>query len=145
MTDNGGEVRVHAVEVYERPDTQEAEPRLPILLLRDEMGREFHLPIGSCDALAIHIALTQQQVARPLTHDLALRLLERLEGRLERVVIDAYAEEGCHATLLVSSARGAQLITARAGDAVALALRADMPIHATEDVLSHVANPGETP
>ena len=144
MTDNGGEVRIHAVGVYERPETEEAEPRLPVLLLRDELGREFNLPIGSCDGLAIHIALTQQQVSRPLTHDLALRLLERLEGRLERVVIDAYGEEGCHATLLITSARGAQLLTARAGDAVALALRADLPMFATEDVLAQVGRPGET-
>jgi hypothetical protein len=123
------------VGVFEQPlASEEAETKLPLLLLRDDLGRESRLPVGSCDGLAIHIALTQQQVSRPLTHDLALRLLEKLSGKLARVVIDAYSEEGCRATLTISTPKGEQEMEARAGDGVALALRADLPIFITEDV-----------
>lgn len=146
MADNGGEIRVHPVGVFEQPgEPEEAEARPPILLLRDEIGREYHLPVGSCDGLAIHIVLTQQQVSRPLTHDLALRLLEKLSGQLERVVIDAYSDDGCHATLSLATPKGAQRLEARAGDGVALALRADLPIFITEEVLARVSRPGELP
>lgn len=135
MADNGGEIRVHPVGVFEAPLTaEENQIRPPVLALRDDMGREFHLPIGSCEGVAIHFALSQQQVARPLTHDLALRLLEKLSGKLERVLIDGYSEAGCHATLRLSGPTGDQVIAARAGDGVALALRADLPIFVTEEV-----------
>ena len=42
---------------------------------------------------------------------------------------------GCHATIHLSTARGAQAVQARAGDGVALALRAEIPIYVTEEVL----------
>jgi hypothetical protein len=141
---NGGEIRVHPVGVFEQPLESEEEAGLPVLLLRDEAGREFHLPIGSCDGLAIHLALTQQHVSRPLTHDLALRLLEKLSGQLQRVVIDAYSEEGCHATLSISTPRGPQLLEARAGDGVALALRADLPVFITEEVYARARGPSNS-
>lgn len=135
MPDNGGEIRVHPVGVFEQPtDSEEAEAKLPLLVLRDDIGRECRLPVGSCDGLAIHLALTQQHVSRPLTHDLALRLLEKLSGKLERIVIDAFSEEGCRATLTLSTPKGEQELEARAGDGVALALRADLPIFITEEV-----------
>jgi bifunctional DNase/RNase len=146
VSENGGEVRVHPVGVFEHPgEAEEGEGRPPILLLRDEIGREFQLPIGSCEGLAIHIALTQQQISRPLTHDLALRLLEKLSGKLERVVIDMYSEQGCHATLSLGTPQGAQRVEARAGDGVALALRAELPIFITEEVLARANRPGELP
>ena len=145
MSDNGGEVRVHPVGVFEQSgEPDEAEARPPVLLLRDEVGRECHLPVGSCDGLAIHIALTQREVARPLTHDLALRLVERLSGKLERVVIDAYSEEGSRATLHLSGPSGVQRLEAGAGDGVALALRADLPVFVTEEVLARAGGSGDS-
>jgi len=51
------------------------------------------------------------------------------------VLIDTYSEEeGCRATLEISSPRGRHSLGARAGDGVALALRAELPIYVTEDV-----------
>ena len=129
------EVRVHPVGVFEQPADSDDEARPPLLHLRDDMGREIHLPIGSCEGLAIQWVLLGRHVPRPLTHDLALQLLARLSGSLERVVIDTYSEEeGCRATLEISSPRGRQSLGARAGDGVALALRAELPIYVTEEV-----------
>ncbi len=140
MSDGGDEVQVHPVAVFEQHTTvEEAEFRVPMLLLRDEVGREVHLPIGSCDGFAIHIALTQQAVARPQTHDLGLRLLEKLSARLTRVVIDAYTEEGARATLSIESPAGEQTLQARAGDGIALALRAELPIFMTQEVLEQAS------
>lgn len=144
MSGTGDEVRVHPVGVFEQQVTAEdAELRIPMLLMRDDVGREIHLPIGSCDGFAIHIALTQASVARPLTHDLGLNLLEKLSARLERVVIDSYTEEGCRATLSIAAADGTHTVQARAGDGIALALRAELPIYMTEEVLEQAGNSGE--
>ncbi len=81
VNEGGDAVQVHPVGVFEQQvDPQDPEARVPMLLMRDDLGREVRLPIGSCDGFAIHIALTQQAVLRPLTHDLGLALLERLHG-----------------------------------------------------------------
>jgi hypothetical protein len=128
---------VHPVGVFEQQpegEEEEAEIRAPMLLLRDDLGRKVQVPIGSCDGLAIHIALSQQVVARPLTHDLGLHLLDKLSSRLEHVLIDDYSLDGCRATLRISSSTGPRALRARAGDGIALALRADLPIFMTEAV-----------
>jgi uncharacterized protein len=136
MSAAGDEIRVHPIGVYEQQGESEEDVRPPVLLLRDDLGREVRLPIGSCEGLAIQFVLVQTHVPRPLTHDLALHLLAKLSGRLEHVVIDRYSEqEGCHATLEFATEQGPRSLEARAGDGVALALRADLPVYVTEEVL----------
>jgi len=137
------EIRVQVVGVFERQIVfYNQEQRIPLLLVRDTSDRELHLPIGSCEGLAIHLALNQQVVPRPLTHDLGLRILERLSAQLDRVVIDDLSEEGSHATIHLRTAESDLTVDARPGDAVALALRAEAPIYVTEELLARAAESG---
>ncbi len=141
MAAGNNEVKVEVVGVFEQEVSfQEQEHRIPVLLIRDPVGRELRLPIGSCEGLAIQIVLEQHVMPRPLTHDLALRLMERLHAQLERVVIDELTESGAHATLHLTTPQGEITMDARPGDAVALALRADVPIHVTEELLGAVGS-----
>ncbi len=136
MAAGGDEVKVEVVDVFEQQVTaHDQEHRIPLLVLRDKLSRELRVPIGSCEQLAIQIALQQRLVARPLTHDLALRLLDRLSGRLERVVVDELTSQSTHATLHVNSPEGPLTMEARPGDAIALALRAEVPIFVSENLL----------
>jgi hypothetical protein len=129
------EVKVEVVGILEQEVTfGERERRIPVLLLRDSEKRDVGIPIGSCEALAIQIALEQRVVPRPLTHDLALRLLDRLSAKLERAVVDELSESHTHATLYLQCSDGQIEMDARAGDAIALALRADVPVFVTEDI-----------
>ncbi len=131
----GDEVKVYPVGIFEQ-ESEEEEPRPPLLALRDDMGREMRIPIGACEGLAINVALDGQHFPRPLTHDLALHLLDKLSAKLEHVVLDSLSEDdGCRATISLTTAGGVQTIQARAGDGVALALRAEIPIYVTEEVL----------
>lgn len=145
MTAGPDEVRMEVVGVFEQavrlPDREE---RVPLLLLRDPRNRELRLPISSCEGLAIHVALQQQVVARPLTHDLALRLLDRLSSGLSRVVIyEVAGEEGaCRARLHLVTGEGELLVEAQPGDAVALAVRAEAPVYVTEELLAHAGQFG---
>ena len=140
MTAGPDEVEVQVVGVYEqRLDLRDEAQRIPLLLLKDLTNRELHLPIGSCEGLAIHIAIEQQVVPRPLTHDLAIRLLDRLSAGIDRVVIDGFTDHDFHATIHLQTAQGSLTLDARPGDAVALALRAEVPIYATEGVLAQAA------
>ncbi len=139
MASGNSEVKVEVVGIFEQEVSfQEQEHRIPVLLVRDSIGRELRLPIGSCEGLAIQIVLEQHMMPRPLTHDLALRLLERLQAQLGRVVIDELTESGAHATLYLTTSQGEIAMDARPGDAVALALRADVPIHVTEELLGGI-------
>ncbi len=137
------EVRVQAVGVFEHQVVfRDQEQHIPVLLVRDESERELRLPVGSCEGLAIHIALEQQVFPRPLTHDLGLRILERLSAQLDRVVIDELSEDGAHATIHLHTADSELALDAHPGDAVALALRAEAPIYVTEEILARAGETG---
>ena len=140
MAVGGDEVSVEVVGVFEQqPDLLEQEPTAPVLILRGPGDRELHIPVTSCEGLAIHVALQQHVVARPLTHDLALRLLDRFSAKLQRVVIDDFQEGAYYASLHLLATEREISLAARPGDAVALAVRAEAPVCVTEDVFARVS------
>ena len=76
---------------------------------------------------------------RPLTHDLFAAALERLGVRVERVVINELTDETYHARIHLER-DGVQVeVDARPSDALALAVRAEVPIFAADEVLAQAA------
>jgi bifunctional DNase/RNase len=143
VADAANEVEVSVVGVFEErragADQHEAQP---VVMLRDAVSRELRIPVASCEGLAILVGLEQPVSRRPLTHDLALRLIESLAANLERVVIDEVPDdEVYYARLHLRASQGELSMEARPGDAMAMALRADVPIYVTEDVLVRAAWP----
>ena len=137
MAAGAEEIQVEVVGIVEQDvAVRNQQQRIPVVVLRDQATREVQIPVGSCEGFAIQIALEQHHVPRPLTHDLALHLMEKLSARLERVVIDALSAHIAHATLHLSSNEGSLTMDARPGDGIALALRADVPIYVTENIFS---------
>jgi len=105
----------------------------PIVLLRESDG-ERYLPIwvGAVEATAI--AYAQQGVVppRPLTHDLMRDLLAALDATVSQVRITALEDGVFYAVIVFESGLEVQ---ARPSDAIALALRGDIPIVGAEAVL----------
>ena len=105
----------------------------PIVLLRETDG-ERYLPIwvGAVEATAI--AYAQQGVVppRPLTHDLMLDLLEAVDAPLQEVRITDLSDGVFYCIIVFTS--GLE-VSARPSDAIALALRADVPIVGAEEVV----------
>lgn len=105
----------------------------PIVLLRETDG-ERYLPIwvGAVEATAI--AYAQQGVVppRPLTHDLMLDLLEAVDAPLQEVRITDLSDGVFYSIIVFTS--GLE-VSARPSDAIALALRADVPIVGAEEVV----------
>jgi bifunctional DNase/RNase len=99
-----------------------------MVTLREEEHpyRSVPIVIGQPEARAIQAAWTKAAAKRPSTWDLFVAALDAVEGRLDRVVIDA-VEEGRHffAHLELESAAGRRSVPARPSDAIALALRAE--------------------
>ena len=117
----------------------------PMLLLQEQEGERRLLPIyiGHPEASAIHLALEHVTPPRPLTHDLLALVLDELGATLERVVITAVIDHTYHAELHLTAADGEHVVSARTSDSVALALRCEAPIFATEELLDEAGQPAE--
>jgi bifunctional DNase/RNase len=118
-----------------------------VVILKDPEGDRY-LPIwiGAWEASAIAMRLQGLAAERPLTHDLFAAALDRLGVRVERVVINELTDETYHARIHLER-DGVQVeVDARPSDALALAVRAEVPIFAADDVLAQAglaADPDE--
>ena len=106
------------------------------VLLRDNRGRRVPIFVGQFEAFAISVALEGESPDRPFTHDLIRLMLERLDAKIEQIVIDDLWNETFYAKIGILRATGERMeIDARPSDAIALALRVRAPIYMAETVL----------
>ncbi|HEY3208864.1 MAG TPA: bifunctional nuclease family protein [Actinomycetota bacterium] len=112
----------------------------PIVLLREREG-ERYLPIwiGAMEATAIAFALQGIVTARPMTHDLLKNVLEEVGVRVERIVITELREGTFYATIQLQQNGSRYEVSSRPSDAIALAVRVNVPIFANEEVLSEAS------
>jgi bifunctional DNase/RNase len=108
---------------------------VPIVILRDPESQLF-LPIwiGPYEANAIAQKIEGIEPPRPMTHDLLKALVDQLGARLDKIVISDLKESTFFALLHVQQADRAVEIDARPSDAIALALRAGVPIYVRRSV-----------
>lgn len=121
-----GEMKVVGIRV-EPPQSQ------PVLLLREVDG-ERYLAIWIGQSEAASIALRQKGIEppRPLTHDLIVNLVTAFKRDLVRVRIVDMQEGTFFAEMVFDDDLS---VSARPSDAIAVALRAGVPILADEEVL----------
>jgi bifunctional DNase/RNase len=106
-----------------------------VVMLKEKTAPRY-LPIwiGHFEADAIAIPMQNVPVSRPLTHDLLKSAIEQLGGKITRVVINELADETFYAKVIVElSGRGVE-VDSRPSDAIALAIRAKVPIFVEETV-----------
>ena len=110
----------------------------PLLLLRETEGQGRVLPvvIDTPEAHAIHRGIEGIRLARPLTHDLLVTMLEELQATVIGVVVTELRERTFFAEIELQVAGESRTISARPSDAIAIAVRTDTPIYASEDVLA---------
>lgn len=107
------------------------------LIILKDVGQERFLPIwiGPFEAEAITIKLQDVDVKRPLTHDLLKRFITELGATVSHVLVNELRNDTYYARIVVS-VDGKQLeIDSRPSDAMALAVRADVPIFVAEEVM----------
>jgi uncharacterized protein len=131
----------HLMEASELVEVQiESIRTSPLTLHRivvlGEQGGERLLPIwiGPFEADAIQMALEGTQPHRPMTHDLALRLIEPLGGAVQQIVINRIAEQTFYAEITLVANAQMHVIDARPSDAIALAVRNSAPIYVARAV-----------
>ena len=107
-----------------------------IVILR-EMDAERYLPIwiGVYEAEAITIALQEVEVARPLTHDLLKNVFGSLNARILRVEVTALRDDTFFGNIVAEVDSQTLNIDARPSDALNLAVRANVPILVSRQVM----------
>lgn len=109
----------------------------PMVLLRenDAPHRVVPIVIGGPEAAAIGLALAGVTSPRPLTYDLMATLMDSLDARLDRIEVTAMRDGAFLAEMQLTGPSGDQRLDSRPSDAIALALRMNAPMYASEDVL----------
>lgn len=108
-----------------------------VVILREKEGERL-LPIwiGQSEAESIVIEMQQIRRERPLTHDLCRNIITQLGATLLRVHITRIVARTYHAELHLASRDGRVVMDARPSDSIALALRFNASIFASEDLLT---------
>ena len=125
-------MQFHPVEVVgvrvEMPSNQ------PIVLLKEIDGIRY-LPIwvGAVEATAIAFAQQGLTPPRPLTHDLFVDFIKLADQKISSVHLIDLRDGIFYAEIIFKDGK---TLSARPSDAIALALRSDSPILATEDLFA---------
>ena len=111
--------------------------RVVILKLK---SKDLYIPIwvGSNEADSIAVKLQKVSLPRPLTHDLMITLLEKLDVSIEYVLVDSMKNETFYSKIALKINNKIEMIDSRASDAIALAVRVSCPIYVNDEVVSNV-------
>ena len=100
------------------------------LVVLKQVNAERYLPIwvGPYEAEAITIALQEVEMSRPLTHDLLKNVFNALNARIVRVEVVKLENDTYFGTIVADVNGGEVRVDSRSSDAIALAVRAHVPI-----------------
>ena len=112
----------------------------PIVLLKTADGNKF-LPIwiGHPEAAAILMKLQGPSPPRPMTHDLFQDMLGQLEVEIVRITVTELRDSTFYASITLQQDGSEIEVDSRPSDAIALAVRAEAPIFAADDVIEESA------
>lgn len=107
------------------------------IVVLKEVEAERYLPIwiGPFEAEAITIHLQETETPRPLTHDLIGNLLDALGARLRYVAVISLVENIFYARLVLDIKGLTVEVDSRPSDAIAIAVRKEVPIYVDESVM----------
>lgn len=107
-----------------------------VVILKEVSG-ERHLPIwiGSYEAEAIAMELQGVTASRPLPYDLMRTIIDGLGGSVERITVTDLSEDVYYARIILSQNGQEVEIDSRPSDAIALAVRARVPILVDDAVM----------
>jgi bifunctional DNase/RNase len=116
------------------------------VLLRP-FGADMAVPIfiGQIEAQAILLGFGEIEIPRPLTHDLLLRLIQRIGLELRRVEVREIRDNTFFAALCFTGKEFTEtkplVLDARPSDALALAVRAKCPVFLADTILEEAGVP----
>jgi uncharacterized protein len=107
-----------------------------VVILKDGQGdRYLFIWIATAEAYSIAMELQGTTSLRPLTHDLLKSVIAELGGTIVSVIINDLSEDIYYARLVLDANGRHVEVDSRPSDAIALAVRAKVPIYVAENVL----------
>jgi bifunctional DNase/RNase len=119
-----------------------------VVILKDGQGdRYLFIWIATAEAYSIAMELQGTTSLRPLTHDLLKSVIGQLGGTIVSVIINDLSEDIYYARLVLDANGRHVEVDSRPSDAIALAVRAKVPIYVADNVLESAGvtlqNPSE--
>jgi RNA polymerase sigma factor (sigma-70 family) len=111
-----------------RREDGDPETRKHIMVLEAPDGQQLPIWVGPGEAMALAMTLEAVETARPLTYQMAARLLEASGARLAEVRVTRLTDGVFYAVLIVDGPAGRREVDARPSDAVTLASVVSVPI-----------------
>ncbi len=107
-----------------------------VVILKEKVS-ERYLPIwiGPSEADAIAVKLQGVTVPRPLTHDLLRIIIDTLGATVNAIIVSDLKNDTFYAKIVLNIDGGQMEVDSRPSDALALAVRVEVPIYAEEAVL----------
>jgi len=107
-----------------------------VVILKEKVDKRY-LPIwiGPAEADAIAVKLQGVNVPRPLTHDLMSSVIDSLGATIDSIIVCDLKSDTFYAKIILNVDGGQIEVDSRPSDALALAVRAEVPIYADEAVL----------
>lgn len=107
-----------------------------VVILREVDG-DRHLPIwiGRFEAEAIAMVLQGVDATRPLPYDLLTNVLGELDTKIEHIVVSDLNQDVFYASIILDKSGTMVQIDSRPSDAIAVAVRANVPILVEESVM----------
>lgn len=115
------------------------DPNRVVLLKEKEGARYLPVWIGPAEADAIAVKIQEIPLPAVFTHDFACAIIRALGGSLKSAVINELVDDAFHAKVVLQTEKEQREIDCRPSDALAMAVRAGVPIFVDEDVLEKAA------
>lgn len=114
------------------------------VILKELQGdRTLPIIIGEYEAQSIALGLENIKPPRPITHDLTLNIIESFGAQIDRVIVTELKNNTYYAIVQLRRKMKLYEIDSRPSDAIALAVRNNIPIFVAEEVMQKGAYTSE--
>ena len=111
-----------------------------VVVLKELATEKFLLIwIGPTEAEAIAVKMQGMNVPRPLTHDLIIDFVRAIGGSFEHILVSDLQNETFYARIVFRVGDRQHELDSRPSDAMAVAVRADVPIYVSDQVMDKAA------
>ena len=110
-------------------------PQRVVVLRQTDVERYLPIWVGPYEAEAITVALQEVEMSRPLTHDLLRNLFDLFNAKILRIEIVTLKDDIFYGNIVAKADRKIMDIDSRPSDAIALAVRAHVPILVSQEVM----------
>ncbi len=121
-------ILIHERKAEQLIELRELDPNL-------QSPRSFPIVIGIVEAAAIGRRLEGMELPRPMTHDLMKNLISNMAGEINHILVSELKDNTFYAVINMVSNGATLNIDSRPSDAIALALRVQVPIYVNETVI----------